>query len=744
MQKKILYLLCLLMVSCLSVGCGSKQDQTAQYQWVYKAQETMLSDSEAALLQADFLDEVQRIRKPQQIILGEKVCQIMQLQYFTGYNIGVGNVDLMDFRADEYCLQQWNEVKASWDSYKMSKEEWFPDNQDLASLILCKLVAGREGKLYCVLGLGEDAYLGCWSDDSRQILGKFPEEFLELGICDLWEDNVVFISSEGRLFFYSKESAMILETGDDLKEIIRHPVQGSIAGMIEDPTDHQLYWYGNNGRGAGIWTLDGQDILQGMAELDPSDFLAAFSLEGELYLSDKQALWRKAKEGEPELIWKWREQGYHLEKMTDLTVDGSGTLQLLTHYEGADQLVAIEREWEMPQEKQELVLALSYYLDYSAMHQLIDSFNRKSLHTHVTVRIPSDGQSVFDFMDQLQMEVSAGGGPDMFELLDAKGYVQNGYVLSLEGKLEEVDGLIPGVLDYGKYDGEVYGVPYEAYLSVLVCSEELAAGRSSWNVEEMMESVRQSNAKVLHRDMDGSRIVYWFGLFDKDNREYIDWEKGESHLTDEAFLRLLEFAKEYQNQDVVNAQEVHRLLRNGTIATDNANVLYRGFEVIENNENLFEDGTVYIVLPKVNGKGVYLKSSCIYVNNASQKTEECVEFLNYLVSEEVQRKTSQYVMSSEGMFQIGGSFEMSAPFNIRSDILKEQIQDRILSEDLTQQQADTLWKMLISAEAWKSPVEQIVFMINEELNPYFAGDRTAEEAAEKLHNRVQLYLDEQK
>ena len=33
-------------------------------------------------------------------------------------------------------------------------------------------------------------------------------------------------------------------------------------------------------------------------------------------------------------------------------------------------------------------------------------------------------------------------------------------------------------------------------------------------------------------------------------------------------------------------------------------------------------------------------------------------------------------------------------------------------------------------------------MVAEELQPYFTGDISAEEAAEKLQNRVQLYLNE--
>lgn len=37
----------------------------------------------------------------------------------------------------------------------------------------------------------------------------------------------------------------------------------------------------------------------------------------------------------------------------------------------------------------------------------------------------------------------------------------------------------------------------------------------------------------------------------------------------------------------------------------------------------------------------------------------------------------------------------------------------------------------------------VVDILSEELEPFFAGQCSAEEAARKLDNRVQLYLDEQ-
>lgn len=52
--------------------------------------------------------------------------------------------------------------------------------------------------------------------------------------------------------------------------------------------------------------------------------------------------------------------------------------------------------------------------------------------------------------------------------------------------------------------------------------------------------------------------------------------------------------------------------------------------------------------------------------------------------------------------------------------------------------------MLVSALTKFRYGEEVSGMVWEELAPYFAGQKTAEEAAKALDSRVQLYLDERK
>lgn len=61
----------------------------------------------------------------------------------------------------------------------------------------------------------------------------------------------------------------------------------------------------------------------------------------------------------------------------------------------------------------------------------------------------------------------------------------------------------------------------------------------------------------------------------------------------------------------------------------------------------------------------------------------------------------------------------------------------------TQEEIDYVLELIDNAYACKSYYDDIVKIINEETPAYFAEIRNADETAEIIQGRVQLYLDEQ-
>ena len=105
-------------------------------------------------------------------------------------------------------------------------------------------------------------------------------------------------------------------------------------------------------------------------------------------------------------------------------------------------------------------------------------------------------------------------------------------------------------------------------------------------------------------------------------------------------------------------------------------------------------------------------------------------------------------------------------FAINKNVLEEQIKERIkelpddisvsqetmelyeweiLTQDLfTSNQAEELLEVINESRAYSTRFNAITKILYEETQPFFAGERTAEDVAMYVQNRVQLYLNEQR
>ena len=138
--------------------------------------------------------------------------------------------------------------------------------------------------------------------------------------------------------------------------------------------------------------------------------------------------------------------------------------------------------------------------------------------------------------------------------------------------------------------------------------------------------------------------------------------------------------------------------------------------------------------------------------------------MRYLISEEAQ---SKYVLYSveEDLSNAGAGIQLygyKADFPVHLgafQVLLDKTQEldtgefsryntrmdydvHYLPAPYTEEQEQWFHFLLENAQPAKFHVSAISGMVSEELAPYFAGDITAEQAAEKLDNRVQLYLNE--
>lgn len=632
-----------------------------------------------------------------------------------------------------------------------------------------------DGKKYSGFSIlfwnGEKLYVSVYAkEEDIHYLGTMGENGVEEILCPIPEnlDNTMygrfFGDRAGNFYFFIKTMDIHPENGFAYLDNTLHVRQeiklpGEILDVFED-AEGNLYWYGADEEGAAIHSLKNDKVfLEGFEDINRYEYKAGLSTTDRLYMADTRNIWLVG--GETESVFNFTQNDYIINDLYSMEAGEGGDMRFLVQMDGACTLLTLKESHTPPvSEKQEIVLAFAY--EPLALNKAITRFNRQSDKYHVSVLKPGGEESMAEFAERIQLEISAGRGPDMLGhdvIYDITPYVENGYLECLDDVITDESVYLQAALEGCRIDGKLYGIPYDCTLSFAVYPEAFTEGRSSWSMAEMMEAVEASGVKILQPGCSGMSIVMDYALRDNSDTTYIDWETGESHLTEKPFLELLAFAKKYgdlQNQ----RQETGRLIAEGEAfavaetmrETCRMNYLY----------SCFQDSPAPIGYPRTEGNGIYVTCRELYVNVNSTCKEGAKEFLQYLISEEAQSKYVLYSMEEElrnagvQLFGYDADFPVhleafrmlvdktqeldTGEFSVYSTRLDYDV--RYLPAPYTEEQEQWFYFLLENAQPAKFYVSAISGMVSEELAPCFAGDITAEEAAEKLDNRVQLYLNE--
>lgn len=632
-----------------------------------------------------------------------------------------------------------------------------------------------DGKKYSGFSIlfwnGEKIYVSVYSkEEDVNYLGVMGEDGVEEILCPIPKSlyNTMykrfFGDRAGNFYFFIETMDIHQENGFtyldntlNVRQEIKLP--GEILDAFED-AEGNLYWYGADEEGATIHSLKNDEVfLEGFEDINRYDYKAGFSTTGRLYMADTRNIWLVGEETES--VFNFTQKDYIINDLYGMEAGEEGDMRFLVELDGEYTLLTLKESHTPPvNEKQEIVLAFAF--EPLALNKAITRFNRQSDKYHVSVLKPEGEESMAEFAERIQLEISAGRGPDMLGhdvIYDITPYVENGYLECLDDVIVDESVYLQAALEGCRIDGKLYGIPYDCTLSFAVYPEAFTEGRSSWSMAEMMKAVEDSGVKILQPGCSGMSIVMDYALRDNSDTTYIDWETGESHLTEKPFLELLAFAKKYgdsQNQ----RQETGRLIAEG-----------EAFAVVETMRETcrmnylyacFQDSPAPIGYPRTEGNGIYVTCRELYVNVNSTCKEGAKEFLQYLISGEAQSKYVLYSMEEELSNAGVQLFGYDADFPVHLEafrVLVDKTQEldtgefsiystrmdydvRYLPAPYTEEQEQLFYFLLENAQPAKFYVSAISGMVSEELAPYFAGDITAEQAAEKLDNRVQLYLNE--
>ena len=675
-------------------------------------------DPEEALREWDFLEPYDDWRRTGVSMLyqGGGICRRFML-------VSDSEPTLM-----ESCLQVFREDTWSWEQIPMNDVEWMEGSYTAANWL-----AGVEGKdfLFEVTEStveGNRLYLGCYDGTETEILMPWPEETEQMRVCR---------DREGNVYFYSEMGDTVHIYDSEGKFQKRFVIDGMLWGGVCDPATGGMLWYGCGDGEARLWeTEEHSETAQGVA----LEFRAAYAPDGTLYYGDAESLWVGGEH--PRQILSFADKGYRLQELYSIRILENGDIQCYVSLDDSLCQVSLHRETEpVASQRQEITLYSDSILSDPHLERVITRFNRYNPEYHVTYMETVDDS-------RFRAELSAGKGPDLLILSweTAEEYIEQGYLRDMEGIVDQPELFLQAALESGRWRGRTYGIPYHCYISVPAFSRKITGDRESWTVEEMMQCVRGSDAKVLdwyYFQMGVSNIVLEYGFRDDKNTAYIDWEKGESHLTEPPFAELLQFAAEYADTGDYDKSEILSLMREGYIA--GSSLYLQNLGELDRAEECFNGDVSYIGYPSSTGEGgIYAQVSCLYLKQFSDREEGAAEFARFILSDEAQRLC------------VSDNFCYALPVRLETfDYLVEREQEKAADpiytgtdwikwqeDGLDEEQLELVRRILAQARPYRFKVAEVEDIFREELEPYAQGARSLEETVRILDNRIQLYLDE--
>ncbi len=749
-QWKAAVNLLLILIVCLC-GCGAKAKTEATPKGTdayeaYEVEEIMFPAADAEI--EKLLTEDQTYTAGEYLLHGGKVYR--QAQVYSGEG---------DRKAS--YLQSLSAPYKSWDitvigSCQIEGKTYVAD----------KLFFVKDVPAYCLLtsadGDGEKQYFAKYADGAvGEVVCAVPDS-LDIG----YGTELVF-DADGEIYTYVRTGSKLVWRDEELLSKSEWELSGRIWGMPENAVGKEKCWFGATDEGIGFYTMNGKKVVKGPENVIANYFYMDVSKKGVVYLADNNAVWRC--EGQPVKICDFIDKGYILQSLSGVEEQDEGNLLVLVTEDGREGLLKLRKTdasdevvLQEEQGKQEIILSMDEAQD--GLKKSVARYNRQSDKYRITIELPKK-ENFFEYWDRIQLELSAGKGPDIIagsfftEMPEPaaviSGGIRNGYFESLEDVLDEKEAYMQAALEGGRVNGKMYGIPYDCRLIFNVYTKEFAGDGTSFTVSELMQAVEETEAEIAQCKYDGMDIVMWYGLYDNSNKNYIDWENKESHLAEEPFLRLLEFAQKYGDKEGWN----------GAPSNQNASMLSSGKSIALRSDmyrvNQLHQAYAYLKgepavlgFPREEGYGFYVKSKYLYMNSKSTCKEGVKDFLRFLISEEEQNKI--FVQETSPDTNLSGATAY-LPVNLKtwdSLISVEKNRNTLQKIDadgynyeysgLTDEQVELLYFMLEHAQPDNFYAKDIQDIVEEELTPYFAGEKTAEEAVRILHNRVQLFLEENK
>lgn len=363
----------------------------------------------------------------------------------------------------------------------------------------------------------------------------------------------------------------------------------------------------------------------------------------------------------------------------------------------------------------------------------------------------------------LATELLKGQGPDIFQVESTQYHIlaDNEILENLSPFFEESDvvkqsDLLPAVRNAGTINGKMVFIFSEFTLTGHLVQQGYTQ-QGSWTPEEFLALGKQYPNASLSPFIDPFQILQFAIQADMDS--FIDWQNKKCFFDSERFISLLEQITQITDgklsADILEWRENKcQWLHDKEILTDRFWI--GSVDEYLNYKAAYGDFAEFAGHPNQAATPRYrMETDYVFgINSASENKQGAWIFIEYLLSEEYQQSVTLSDSDTIGAFPVRQDI-FDSYLEERILVLKERFENPPSSNYfnmvsltnsnvypiVTESDKEVITYMAENAY-WDNSLNEILRIISEETGALWAGDKTAQEVAHIIQNRISLILEE--
>ena len=421
----------------------------------------------------------------------------------------------------------------------------------------------------------------------------------------------------------------------------------------------------------------------------------------------------------------------------DYTSTGNGFEMLLARPVDPSEIV----------EKTELTVATIY--TSQDLNAAVIEFNRNN--DEYRIKVIDYMTEDYDYdaaLTNLQNDIVAGNVPDMIDASSVSAPWRNWAskeIITDLYPLMEADGdfskeeLLPNVRAAYEVNGSLYVLPTTVMLNGVMVKEKFVPGVTSLTPEVLLELESQlpEDADLFWYNYQGE-IMY--NMVYNNMSSYVDYENGECYFDTDEFKAVLEYAKE-QPAEMIWDDSVSLP---GQLKEDK--VIFYNMTISQmpdwqfHNYVFGEDITVLGYGSEEEGGSNLITNGCaLTITEACEHKDVAWDFLKTFVSEEAQTKELLWgIPVTQTGFDnfIYEAQHMNGTHGYGWDDVNMEI------TSATDEEVEAFLAVFEQADTVSTQDTAIMAIIEEEVAPYFQGQKSVDEVADIIQSRIDIYLKE--